>query len=406
MTLIECFTESHMDNLAACLRLRPEKLILIGNAGDMRGPAERYDALLRDRGIRTRLSLCDVGNQDFGQTCATLHRCLCGEPDCVIDLTGGDELVIMAVGTVVAALKDSHPNLQVQKYDHHAHRAVDCLNHNRALPGRAVTLPVKDLIRLHGGGVQSFAEVPLSENAYAEISRLWDVMTQDSGAWNRSISLLNELESRADSRTQVYLPIQQLRERVSGFAKKEDDARAFLERLHAGNIIRNESSRNALSYTYHSPLLRYCTLKAGNLLEVKALLEAQSLTENGKPFFQDCRVGVTIDWDNRFHHPAEGVPDTRNEIDLILMRGITPLFISCKNGSIGEEELYKLHTVATRFGGPQARKMLIATNLERRSAASELALSQRAWDMDIFLVPDAAELTHSQWHDLFTQAVQ
>ena len=59
-------------------------------------------------------------------------------------------------------------------------------------------------------------------------------------------------------------------------------------------------------------------------------------------------------------------PRPATKIDVILMHGTTLLFISCKNGNIGEEELYKLHTVAERFGGPYVRKMLIATNLDRK----------------------------------------
>ena len=117
-------------------------------------------------------------------------------------------------------------------------------------------------------------------------------------------------------------------------------------------------------------------------------------------------MGVSIDWDGVLQHPAQQLPDTRNEIDVVLIHGTTPLFISCKNGSIGEEELYKLHTVATRFGGPHAKKMLIATELNKKSAAANRAFTQRAWDMDIFLVPDAAELSADEWRDIFLQAIR
>jgi hypothetical protein len=32
MTLIECFTRSHVDNISACLRLQPDRMAMIGNA--------------------------------------------------------------------------------------------------------------------------------------------------------------------------------------------------------------------------------------------------------------------------------------------------------------------------------------------------------------------------------------
>ena len=84
---------------------------------------------------------------------------------------------------------------------------------------------------------------------------------------------------------------------------------------------------------------------------------------------------------------------------------MTPLFISCKNGDIGEEELYKLNTVAERFGSRFARKMLIATDLERKGPMSMKAYIQRAKDMGIYLVTDAGELTDRQWQQIFLDAM-
>ena len=69
------------------------------------------------------------------------------------------------------------------------------------------------------------------------------------------------------------------------------------------------------------------------------------------------------------------------------MHGMIPVFVSCKSGSIkniGKDELYKLDTVATRFGGKYAKKVLIATSLNNSPDANYLR--QRAKDMQIRLV--------------------
>ena len=57
MTLIECFTNSHIDNIAACLRLRPERLVMIGNVAEMEAPVKRYQKLLKQRFIATEITL-------------------------------------------------------------------------------------------------------------------------------------------------------------------------------------------------------------------------------------------------------------------------------------------------------------------------------------------------------------
>ena len=175
--------------------------------------------------------------------------------------------------------------------------------------------------------------------------------------------------------------------------------------LHRCGAIEDRSTRDRLEYTYTSSMMRCCLQKAGNALEIKVLLEGRAVQENGVPFFQDCRMSVGIEWDGILHNPMVRIPETRNEIDVVMIHNMTPLFISCKNGQIGEEELYKLHTVATRFGGPNVKKMLIATELNQKSAFSNRAFMQRAWDMDIFLVTDAADLNNDEWAEILRRAV-
>ena len=71
------------------------------------------------------------------------------------------------------------------------------------------------------------------------------------------------------------------------------------------------------------------------------------------------------DWDGRdLEHP--GNVQTTNELDVILTVGMVPVFISCKNGGIDSDELYKLETVSEEFGGKYAKKVLVATDLHER----------------------------------------
>lgn len=63
--------------------------------------------------------------------------------------------------------------------------------------------------------------------------------------------------------------------------------------------------------------------------------------------------------------------DTENEIDVVLMKGLTLIFISCKNGQVDDDELYKLESVTNRFGGLYAKKVLIATYLGKKTKSME-----------------------------------
>lgn len=407
MTLIKCFTVSHIDNITACLRLRPEKMIMVGEADEMNQPIGRYRNLLQRRGQHTEITACNVQDKDFEDICGVLNSLVKQEADCVIDLTGGDASVILAVGAVLAGLDQSaRQRIRVEKYDHDANAVLDYMHDNRRIPYHPIGLTAEELVALHGGAVHPDSYQPPLDYSIQALEALWDVVSSDPKAWNRGITQLNEFESRSDSKTQVYLPLAYLRDSISNFNQKEVIVRDLLEKLQQCGVIHGNFGINGMEYTYADSLMRYCTLMAGNVLEVKTILEGRAVQENGEPFFSDCRMGVNIDWDGIVHDPEEQIPETRNEVDAVLMHGVTPLFVSCKNGKIGEEELYKLHTVAHRFGGPYAKKMLIATELDQKSPVANRAFIQRAWDMHIYLVTDAADLTREEWSRIFMQAMQ
>ena len=73
--------------------------------------------------------------------------------------------------------------------------------------------------------------------------------------------------------------------------------------------------------------------------------------------------------------------EVKNEVDVMGMHGITPVFISCKNGStVNVEELYKLRTVAEHFGGSFAGKILVS------SVALGEDFHERAKEMEIHVI--------------------
>lgn len=406
MTLIECFDRSLMENIAGCLYLRPEKLILLGDEARMQAPARHYRTVLKQRGLDTQVVLRNLRKGDVAGTARELADIVRKEAECVIDLSGGDEQVILAVGATLAGLDDDRRrHVSVQKFDPERGTAQDCDGDGRVISGHAAALSVRELVALNGGTATAGTPQISGDRETAALDRLWSMAASDPKGWNRSMAVLGEFESRSDSKTQICLSLDRLRGGIRNFDEKEAQIRDLLEEFRDRGIIHDRSSRDVLRYSYTSPLLRCCTQKAGNILEIKTLLEARALREDGRPYFDDCQMSVTIDWDGIVHDPMERVPETRNEIDVVLTRGLVPLFISCKNGDIGDEELYKLHTVATRFGGPYARKMLIATDLDRKSAAADRSFVQRAWDMDIFVVTDAAELSREDWARTFRTAM-
>lgn len=404
MTLIECFDRTVLENIAGTLYLRPDKLVIVGDADNVSAFLPLLTGLLSKRNISTEIQLCDTSGMTIRQIANALAEIVSREDRCIIDLTGGEEPVIMAVGAMLADLEDRQ-KVSVQKFSLLNPKATDCDRDGQAMNGCCTYLTVEELIALHGGTVHPALQLPSARYTPDSVKKLWNIVADAPKDWNNRISVLSEFEKRSDSKDDIDIPLHRLKSEIKNYKEKET---AFLELLNhfiRNGIIEDSSSRSAFRYRYTSELYRDCTKKAGNALELKTLLEARAVTENGQPYFDDCAMGITIYWGGTPQIKSSDLSNTHNEIDLILTKGLLSLFISCKNGFIEEDELYKLHTVAERFGGPYAKKMLIATDLDQKAPASTRAFIQRARDMNIMLVTDAAQLEPNEWQNIFRSAM-
>ena len=275
-----------------------------------------------------------------------------------------------------------------------------------AFTGRDVSLTAGQMITLYGGTIHP-EKPPFPANYTARaLEPLWSVVRSGPKDWNDWMRKLAELESRAGFAMEINLEAKKLYESIPKYAEKKEALEMIREKLSNAGVIEDQSTPSRICYRYTKPLFRYCTKKAGNTLEVKTLLEARSIRENGRPYFDDCQMSVNIDWDGKINKPWEKEAETRNEVDLILTRGTKSLFISCKNGDIEDEELYKLNTLATKFGGPYARKMLVATNLDRGSDAANRFFHKRAGDMGVILLSEAASLSRAEWEAELKSAME
>ena len=402
MTLIECFDRTNMENLAGTLYLHPDKVILVGDQEKMTLVCENLKALIFQRSMKTQVEPCDIAGMKIAQIADTLEDLVRSNGDCVIDVTGGEEPVILAVGAVRERMGDKGP--KVQKFDLNKDLVIDCDGDGKTEPCQRVNMSVRELVALHGGIVHPLTTVPEGANLQ-ELNKLWKYMGSKPTLWNKMLTTLAQVEKRSEDKENYEVSLRKLRGEIKDFASKQAEFEELLSQFEKRGIITNRSDSEAYRYCYNSELFRYCTKKAGNLLELKVLLEAQALRIDGEPFFDDCRMGVGIDWDGVVHGQGEKTAATHNEVDVVVTRGLKTVFISCKNGDV-DDELYKLHTVAERFGGPAVRKVLIATNLTFDSPASKRSFEQRAWDMDIHLATHVGTYSPQQWAELFASLMK
>ena len=405
MTVLEFFDKNPLENLVTALTLRPDRIIFFGSAELMQQQREACMTLLKQKKINTEVIWQRVDCENLPLLIEVLTRTVESEPACIIDVTGGEDLVLVAAGAVYQKLNSTH-NLQLQRFDLASGRFFDCDGDEKVLNSELPHLTVSENVALRGGIVRYQSSEGSGTEPWeltAELKKavdcLWRISCRDPSQWNSAISVLRGQEKRPDRNKslQVTVNLARLKKAVERTDAGYCYLYALLHELRDNGLFLDFiETEDKISYRYRDAQLFRLLAKAGNVQELKILLLAVGMkNEDGSPWCTDAVNGVYIDWDGALHSRYEPEKDTENEIDVLLMRGIFPVFISCKNGIVKEEELYKLGTVADRFGGKYARRILTATYLGK-SDSSNAYLRQRAADMYITLIENIHRLSDAE----------
>lgn len=397
MTIVELFDKSAVENIVSCLTFQPEKLIYVGDHKFMEQNSQGLCRFLESRFPKTEVVFRGVRRNDLEDILSVLTEIIEENPGCAFDLTGGEDLLLFAVGMLAERFHTK--GVQLHRFNVRTGRVTDFDGDGQPVPLAVPALTVEDTITLHGGLiVKGKTDAPwlFEESIRQDVEAMWEISRADCARWNTQSVVLNGLYSHRqpeEDPLKVQVDLSTLSNAWQRSCADKDFDTFMAGLCQAGMLLDCDYTAPMLSYRYKSPQVRRCLEKAGNLLELMTCLVAKDLkTAKGQPRFSDAMTGVTIDWDGEQHRQGSGQVDTANEIDVILMKGLVPIFISCKNGSVGEDELYKLSTVARRFGGKYVKKVLVGTTLGKMPQSSREHFTQRAREMDILLLADLQQL--------------
>ena len=431
MTLIEFFDKTPVDNIIAALTLRPRRIVFLGrDRNRISALMPHIRKILTARQIKTSLTMRIMDTDSLSEILASLEDVLARDAEFVFDFTGGDDTALVALG-MLFRLTDR--KISVFRMDCATRQGMlyriplsggefSAVPYDGVQGETPVHLTVRENILLHQGQVReemiaanTAAGHPFTEKTCRELNRMWRLCQSDCGFWNSQVGKMGAAVRPLPEDRSVYTLAPNLR----GLDEN------FLASLVDGEFIHLEAfgKNSAWKCTFSSPYVRDCLLKAGTLLEYKTYMTALYPPDGAEPSpYTDGGAGVVIDWEeagqkkaaagqqrtgkqkNSRHsrRPVQPVT-TRNEIDTLLMRGLTPVFISCKNGEVDTDELYKLGTVAGRFGNRYAKKALVLTSFfdrdDRNYAGDGTVnyLRSRARDMHIHLIENVHKMSDAEF---------
>lgn len=360
----EFFDKEPLENIITCLNFKMDKVIFFGHSDLMNQKRIKTtrDSLKNICGIED-VKFVELSKSNLYRVLEILEKEIQIEKHrgskCFFDLTGGEGLILVAMG--ILSTKYETP---LHQYDVWKEELITF--NNREFPGieelvekRKINLTLDDIISMWGGSInyrqQKVVKSQMEDPAFkADFEKLWSIAGRDSRKWNGLSGVLKKLLNREDEEMNVLASRKEFQKAVqqsSGITIKH--AEIMLHQLGDAGILEEVwSSEEAIGFRYKNPIIRECMMDAGCALELFAYYEKVADDR-----FSDCRVGVHIDWDGDM---SGSELDVENEIDVLALEGNIPVFSSCKNGKVNQMALYELETVARRFGGRYVRREMIA----------------------------------------------
>lgn len=369
-TLIELYDTSPIRNVLATVMFRPQEMILICPPEVAEDPNQKRS--LRDffayLNCPVKLTLIPVTLLDAGKTERVLREVLESHQDCAIDISGGTDAALFAAGVASG-------DTPVFTYSTRKDTFFEIKNapFARSLPN-TVHLDVRSCLMMAGGTLLPGREdnAGLAEMS-DRIDRLFRVYSAFRPQWNRQISYIQKISSAEPG---VLEAGGQLREKA-GNKNVDADGEFFGALEEAGLILNLQHTDESVSFRFPDERVRFWLRDVGAVLELQVFRACHAAG-----CFDDVVLSAVVNWQSgKINRDS-----VTNEIDVMAVQGIQPVFISCKTSEVHTDALNELAILRDRFGGKFARAILVTSGVTGktrepvRRRADKLSIELVEWE--------------------------
>lgn len=367
----------------AMIKYRPEKIIFLGHKDNMITKRIKDICDFRDSKCpNTELEFIEVPKNDLDGAIGMLTDIIRENPGIRFELTGGSELILIALGCIAARM-----DVSKLRIDPFTGKEIDIRGRDIITSDYHFNISIAEDIILHGGALTketgSFSEWKFTEDFRADIRTMWDLCRKYKGNWNKYCGTIDTLRKNTPGQREGWEEL---------YVNQLGDAIKLLKDMYDIGMLKDyEEKGKKVLFRFKNNSIKKIISKAGNMLELHVYEVA---TRDGY-LFSDAIIGAHIDWDGEIHDSSNPGYDTMNEIDVILMKQVCPIFISCKSGKAGGLALHELETVSRKFGGKYARKALVLGRACDETTGTQF-FRQRAKDMHIWIIDDVFRMSDEQ----------
>ncbi len=373
---IEFFSEDAIENIATCLEYKIDKIVFIGYHEPMNTARTRNFAGLIKNIIGVQfVEFIEVSHHDLDDIVQKLEDIVTREKKqknkCYFDLTGGDDLILVAAGIV--ATRELITMHQLDLYtgelrEYSLKKKLDSLTY---IKKDKIRLSLSQYMKFRGTCINTrmhkvFKSHFNNKEFVSDIKSLWKICRRYKKYWNIYGKFF---------RNNADMPIDSKVSSPYAHTDKVDNVLELLKELENIGILSEVSMDNeCFRFKYKNQDMKDCLCDSGSILELYSFLIASECD-----FFDSYDIGVHLDWDGIING---WLPDVTNEVDVLLLKDNIPTFISCKNGRVDKDALYELDTIANKFGGKYSKRIILSPQ------SNDETLNERAREMGITIIDD------------------
>ena len=370
-TLIELYVNEQYDNLLAAYVFKPQRVVFV--CTDVSPDKQTRQSMLNFlKGVRNDIEVEFVyaGNKLADVLFDKMAELALKYPDCAVEMSGGSTAALVAAQSFCYKHK-----INAFYFDHSRDKFISIRGMKRQLAG--LVLPRMDtetILKIGGACVTGTGHSikPLAENA--EVVRgILGVYSRDLADWNANSEYLQYCcKHYYDGAARIFYADAAIH---TGNSFYMVNRRIMRELESVGAITELSFENDSVFFRFKNSFIKELLTTVGMCLELLIYIGAKDCGS-----FDDVDMSVVFDWDGITHSASQ---DTVNEIDVVMTRGLSPIFVSCKSARPDTRDLYEIWYLAHRFGGKRA-KAVIATAVPLSS--DSWATYVRAKDMGIIVI--------------------
>lgn len=366
-TLIELYDERPIENVLATEMFQPEETVILcpPEAVSDKALRETLNKYFEHRGCPVKLTTVPVSLLDAAKVGKQIEKILETHEDCAIDISGGTDASLFAAGAACADTpvftysrrKNSFFEIQNAPFA----RSLKC----------SVTLDAKSCFLMAGGKLLPGREDNEQlKNRQDEIDALFSIFRKYRRQWRRQIGYIQAVSSSEEGVLRAEGP----------HTVKVDhgnvtvDEGMLNELCDAGLILDLQITPDRISFRFPDEMVRFWLRDIGSVLELQVYRACVAAD-----CFDDVVLSAVVNWEGG----ATQRNAVTNEIDVVAVQGIQPVFISCKTSEIRTEALNELAVLRDRFGGKGSRAIIVTSAPASRNRA---LMRMRAAELNIEVI--------------------